>query len=86
MQMAALTDALVRSGPRGPAVLAIDRLAGALLRFSRERSATDAADQASQAREALRMRAEAQLLGRRMRLGPVRLAPVFAWRVSQLVD
>jgi hypothetical protein len=85
VQLAALTDALVRSGPRGPAVIAADRLAGALLAFSRQRNATPAGEQVTQAREALRMRAEAQLLGRRLRLGPVRPAPVFTWRVSRLV-
>jgi hypothetical protein len=84
VQMAALTDALVRSGPREAAVVATDRLAGALLGFSRRSRTADTANPA--AREALRLRAEALVLGRRLRFGPVRLAPVFAWRVRQLVD
>lgn len=86
VQMAALTDALVRSGPRKAAVVAADRLAGALLGFSRRSRTADTPDPAARAREALRLRAEAQILGRRLRHGPVRLAPVFAWRVRQLVD
>lgn len=86
VQMATLTDALVRSGPREAAVVAADRLAGALLGFSRRSRTADTANPAARAREALRLRAEAQVLGRRLRHGPVRLAPVFAWRVRQLVD
>lgn len=86
VQLAALTDALVRSGPRGAAVAAIDRLAGALLTFSRQRGTADADELVSQAREALRVRAEAQMLGRRLRIGPVRFAPMFTWRVSELFD
>lgn len=85
VQMAAVTDALVRSGPREAAVVATDRLAAALLVFSRRRRRVSAEDP-SPAREALRLRAEAQVLSRRLRHGPVRLAPVFAWRVRQLVD
>jgi hypothetical protein len=84
--MAALTDTLVRSGPREAAVVATDRLARALLGFSRRSRTAGTANPAARAREALRLRAEAQVLGRRLRLGPVRLAPVFAWRVRQLVD
>lgn len=85
LEIAMLTDALVRTGPREAAAVAADRLARALLGFSR-RSRTADAGRASAAREALRLRAEVQVLGKRLRHGPVRLAPVFAWRVRHLVE
>jgi hypothetical protein len=86
VQMAALTDALVRAGPREAAILATDRLAHALLLLSRRSRPAGDATQPTTAREALRLRGEAQALGRRLRRGPVRLAPLFTWRVRQLVD
>jgi hypothetical protein len=86
VEMAALTDALVRAGPREAAVIATERLADALLLFSRRSRRARTAGGPVAAREALRLRGEAQVLGRRLRLGSVRLAPLFAWRVLQLVD
>ena len=86
VQMAALTDALVRAGPREAAVLATDRLANALLLLSRRSRRESGADRPDTAREALRLRGEAQALARRLHRGPVRLAPLFTWRVHQLVD
>jgi hypothetical protein len=85
LSLAALSDFLVRSRQCGPAVVATDRLADALLAYERGLAPTDRTAGAPLRRQALRLRAEVALLNRRLRRGPVRHAPGFLRRVEDLV-
>jgi hypothetical protein len=79
-----LTDFLVRTGQHGAAVAAVDRLGDALLAYYRNvGGASPAAD--GLRREALRLWADVTVLGRRLRLGPVRRPPALRRRVESLL-
>jgi hypothetical protein len=85
LDLAALSDFLVRSRQSGAAVVATDRLADALLAYERSVATIDRTAGNSQRREALRLRAEVALLNRRLRRGPVRHLPGFRRRVETLL-
>ena len=85
LDLAALSDFLVRSRQSGAAVVATDRLADALLAYKRAVTPTDRAAGAPLRRELVRLRAEVALLNRRLRRGPVRHAAGFRRRIEALV-
>jgi hypothetical protein len=85
LDLAALSDFLVRSRQSGAAVVATNRLADALLAYERAVAPVDRAAGTLLRREVVRLRAEVALMNRRLRRGPVRHATGFRRRIEALV-
>jgi hypothetical protein len=85
--LVAHTEFLVRTGQHAAAVAAADRLSDALLAHYRHLAASSPASPEAERlrRDALRLWADAELLGRRLRLGPVRRPPKLRHRVEVLL-
>ena len=85
LDLAALSDFLVRARQSGAAVMATSRLADALLAYERAVAPVDRAAGARLRREVVRLRAEVALMNRQLRRGPVRHATGFRRRIEALL-
>jgi hypothetical protein len=85
LDLAVLSDFLVRTRQSGAAVVATNRLADALVAYERAVTPMNRAAGALFRREVVRLRAEVALMNRQLRRGPVRHATGFRRRIEALV-
>ena len=85
LELVTVTEFLIRNGQQGPAAVATERLAAALVTYYHGLPAAGSPEADGLRREALRLWAEVRLVGDRLRIGPVRRVPPLRRKVEALL-